>query len=113
MISNIAIFGGSGGIGTAFTKQFTFLNPNATINVFSRQKPKEEIPNVRYHCINYQDEDSIDTSAKIASKNSPLDIVIVATGILHEGELMPEERQVIIHFSATIPTNIGRKEMLN
>ncbi len=91
MTSNIAIFGGSGGIGTAFTKQFTFLNPNATINVFSRQKPKKVLPNVKYHSINYQDEVSIDESAKIASKDSLLDMVIVATGILHEGEIKPEK----------------------
>ena len=33
--------------------------------------------------------------------------------VYDEGEPMPEERQVIIHFSATIPTNIGGKELLN
>lgn len=30
-----------------------------------------------------------------------------------EGEPMPEEPQVIVNFSAIIPTNIGRKEGLN
>ena len=28
-----------------------------------------------------------------------------------EGDLRPEEPQVIVNFSATIPTNIGRKEL--
>ena len=28
-----------------------------------------------------------------------------------EGELLPEEPQVIVNFSAVIPTNIGRKEL--
>ena len=28
-----------------------------------------------------------------------------------EGELKPEEPQVIVNFSAIIPTNIGRKEL--
>ena len=28
-----------------------------------------------------------------------------------EGDLKPEEPQVIVNFSATIPTNIGRKEL--
>tara|TARA_B100000579_G_scaffold426780_1_gene434468 strand:- start:292 stop:1011 length:720 start_codon:yes stop_codon:yes gene_type:complete len=91
MFNNIAIFGGSGAIGSAFTKQFSFLYSDATINVFSRQKPEKVLPNVNYHIINYQDETSINESSIIASKEYPLDMVIVTTGILHEGELMPEK----------------------
>ena len=67
------------------------IYPNATINVFSRQKPEKILPNVTYHSINYQDETSIEESAIIASKYLPLDMVIVTTGILHEGEMMPEK----------------------
>ena len=91
MINNIAILGGSGAIGSSFTLQLSLLYPNATINVFSRQNPEKVLPDVRYHSISYQDEPSIDESAFIASKDAPLDMVIVATGILHEGELMPEK----------------------
>ena len=59
MVNNIAILGGSGAIGRAFTKHFSFLYSNATINVFSRQKPEKVLPNVKYHIINYHDEFSI------------------------------------------------------
>ena len=91
MVNNIAILGGSGAIGSAFTKQFSFLHSNATINVFSRQQPEKVLPNVKYHIINYHDEASINESSFIASKEDPLDLVIVTTGILHDGELMPEK----------------------
>jgi Dehydrogenases with different specificities (related to short-chain alcohol dehydrogenases) len=91
LINNIAILGGSGAIGSSFTKQLSVLYPNATINVFSRHKPDKALPDLRYHCINYQNETSINKSALIASKDALLDMVIVATGILHEGEMMPEK----------------------
>ena len=49
------------------------------------------LPNVIYNIINYQDETSIEESALVASKDKPIDMVIIATGILHEGKLMPEK----------------------
>ena len=91
MVNNIAILGGSGAIGSSFTLQLSNLYPNASTKVFSRRKPDQILPNVVYHTINYQDENSIEESAIIASKDGPLDMVIVATGILHQGEMMPEK----------------------
>ena len=93
MINNIVIIGGSGAIGRAFTLQFSFSYPNATIHAFSRHQPEKVLLNVKYHTIDYQDETSIEKSALIASRETPLDMVIVATGILHDGELMPEKSQ--------------------
>ena len=49
--------------------------------------------NVKYHTIDYQDETSIEKSALAASSETPLDMVIVATSILHYGELMSEKSQ--------------------
>lgn len=91
MVNNISILGGSGAIGSSFTLQLSFSYPNATINVFSRQLPEKMLPNVIYNIINYQDETSIEESALVASKDKPIDMVIIATGILHEGKLMPEK----------------------
>ena len=91
MINNIVIVGASGAIGSSFTLQLSVSCPNATFHAFSQQQPEKVLPNVTYHRINYQDESSIEESALIASKNAKLDMVIVATGILHEGELLPEK----------------------
>tara|TARA_Y100001970_G_C14214457_1_gene848819 strand:- start:1590 stop:2309 length:720 start_codon:yes stop_codon:yes gene_type:complete len=91
MANNIVIFGGSGAIGSSFTINLHYSYPNANINVFSRHKPEKLFPDVTYHNIDYHDEKSIIESALIASKDKPLDMVIVATGILHEGNLTPEK----------------------
>jgi len=91
MAKNIAILGCSGAIGTALTKHLYVSCPGATITAFSRHRPENALPDVIYHTINYQDEVSIGESALAASKEAPLDMVIVSTGILHDGELMPEK----------------------
>jgi len=88
---NIAIIGGSGAISRAFTKHLLEVYPDTIIHVFSRHKPKTALPYVLYHLIDYKDESSIETAAITASKEAPLDMVMVATGILHDGELMPEK----------------------
>ena len=93
MVNNIVIIGGSGAIGRAFTLQLSVSYPNATIHAFSRHQPEKVLLNVKYHTIDYQDETSIEKSALVASSETPLDMVIVATGILHDGELMPEKSQ--------------------
>jgi NAD(P)-dependent dehydrogenase (short-subunit alcohol dehydrogenase family) len=79
---NIAILGASGAIGSAFTKLISEKNPNASLFAFSRNGE---------HSIDYGSEDSIDEAAELAAKDKPIDLVIVAGGILHDGELMPEK----------------------
>ena len=93
MVNNIVIIGGSGAIGRAFTLHLSASYPKATIHAFSRHQPEKVLLNVKYHTIDYQDENSIEKSALVASRETPLDMVIVATGILHDGELMPEKSQ--------------------
>lgn len=79
---NIAILGASGAIGSAFTKLLSQRYPNASMFVFSR--------NGQYS-IDYSREESLAEAAELAAKEKPLDLVIVANGILHDGDLMPEK----------------------
>ena len=79
---NIAIIGASGAIGSAFTRILSKKNPGATLFSFSR--------NSQYH-IDYSNEDSIARAAELSAKKIPLDLVIVANGILHDGKIMPEK----------------------
>lgn len=88
---NIAVIGGSGSIGHAFSEQLPLLYKDAKIHVFSRQKIQSSFENIIYYSIDYEDEDSIEKAASLASEEMPLDMVIVATGILHDGEVMPEK----------------------
>jgi NAD(P)-dependent dehydrogenase (short-subunit alcohol dehydrogenase family) len=79
---NIAILGASGAIGSAFTKLLSQKHPHASLHAFSR--------NSKNH-IDYSSEKSISAAAEIAAKEKPLDMVIIANGILHESDIMPEK----------------------
>lgn len=79
---NIAVIGASGAIGKAFTTQLSLKYPNAHIYAFSQKGPYE---------IDYRSEQSIAKAASLASKNLPLDMVIVTNGMLHTDTIMPEK----------------------
>lgn len=91
MTNNIAVIGCGGAIGGALLKRLAALNPDAEIHGFARQLPKTTIPSVLYHTIDYDDESAIEEAATMASRNTPLDKVIIATGMLHQGNVMPEK----------------------
>jgi NAD(P)-dependent dehydrogenase (short-subunit alcohol dehydrogenase family) len=75
MSMNVAVIGSSGALGSAFVRRLAASDPNASIHAFSRQQAQV----------------SIQTAAAIASEQAALDLVIVATGILQEGETKPEK----------------------
>ncbi len=79
---NIAILGASGAIGSAFTTRLSEKYPNASLFAFSRNGP---------HRIDYSCEDSIAEAAKLAAKNKPVDLVVVANGALHDEGVVPEK----------------------
>ena len=79
---NIVVLGAGGALGSAFVKVLSEKYKNASLSAFSR--------NGENH-INYNCEDSLSEAAFLSSKEKPLDLVIVANGILHEAEIMPEK----------------------
>lgn len=81
-LQNIAIVGASGAIGSAFASVLSERYPNAYLHQFSRNSA---------HLIDYSDEASIAEAANIASKERALDLVIVATGMLHDDKIKPEK----------------------
>ena len=91
MVNNIAVIGSSGAIGSTFTQRFASLYPDATIHAFARREPTAELDNVIYHTMDYECESSIERAASLASQKLPLDMVIVATGMLHDDDIMPEK----------------------
>lgn len=90
-MNNIAVIGSSGTIGSAFIRRISELYPEAQISGFSRTKQTSDIENIRFYEIDYTNEESIANSAEISAQNAPLDLVIVATGILHNDAFMPEK----------------------
>ncbi len=116
-MNNIVVIGSSGAIGSAFIRNFSELYPDAQIFGFSKSNQTSNINNVKFYEIDYTDENSIATSAEIASQNASLDLVIVATGILHNNELMPEKSmkelsiakfQEVILANTVFPAIVGK-----
>ena len=90
-VSNIAVFGSSGSLGNAFIKHFAVQYPEAVIYAFSRSEQALDNANVLSHSLNYQDEGAIEKAIIAATAKQPFDIVIVATGVLHDDVVTPEK----------------------
>lgn len=87
---NIAIIGASGGLGAAFVSAFAD-DPTNTVYGFSRSKIESHFTNVSASYIDFADEPSIQQAAEQSAQHGPLDSVIIATGMLHGSDLMPEK----------------------
>jgi len=89
-LQNIAILGG-GAIGVAFAQLLSASQPQAQLTLLSRREPQPALTGVAWRNIDYQDEEALAAAAATAAAKTPLDLVVVATGILHEGDLRPEK----------------------
>jgi len=78
---NIVVIGSSGSIGRAIADEFASRFPSAHLHRVSRHGDVK---------IDYEDEQSIESAAKVCAEMGPLDLVIVANGILHTDDFMPE-----------------------
>ena len=86
---NVAIIGSTGSIGTAYSQLMAQYFPEAHLHLFARHFVNDlSAAGTSQHILNYQQEDSIHLASKQVSN---WDWVIVATGILHQGTLMPEK----------------------
>ena len=87
-MNSIAVIGASGAIGSALLNGARDRYPTAKIYGFSRSEQAAS-GNYDWHTIDITDEASIAAAAgKVAE---PLDLAIVATGILHDSILQPEK----------------------
>jgi NAD(P)-dependent dehydrogenase (short-subunit alcohol dehydrogenase family) len=89
---NVAIIGASGGIGSAFIENLSSDKKILNLFAFSRKIVASDSSKLIANKIDLDNEDSILESAKKISEKRPLDLVILATGILHINDtLMPEK----------------------
>lgn len=89
-MQNIVISGAAGAIGRAFVEELCVRYPGA--NVFALSQRGGQWPEtVRHLPVRYQDEDSIQAAAREVQKCGRPDLVIVANGILHQGDIGPEK----------------------
>ncbi len=87
----VAVIGAAGAIGAACVRQLSARDEVDRIYAFSRSGAEFSSPAVASHPVDYQDETSISRAATLASEEGPLDLVLVTTGILHQGAIMPEK----------------------
>ena len=88
---NIAVIGASGAIGGAIVEQLAHLNPNAWLTAFSRRHITFSNPRINFRELDYENEAEIESAAAWAAERVPLDLIIVACGLLHDDEIMPEK----------------------
>lgn len=87
-----AIVGASGGIGRALATQLAEAPACETLYAFGRTAPNLDQRNVVARALDYADPSGIERAAKELAEGGPLDLVIVATGILHRaGAVQPEK----------------------
>lgn len=90
--ANVAVIGASGGIGRAFVDHLANDDSVGDVHAFARSPVEFAGNNVHGHRLDLTDEASIELAAEHAAAESPLDLVIVASGILHrQQELQPEK----------------------
>lgn len=88
----VAVIGASGGVGHAFVELLADDDNVGDVYAFSRTPVDWSEKNVHGHRLDLTDEASIEAAADVATADSPLDLVIVASGILHrDQEIRPEK----------------------
>ena len=88
---NIAVIGASGSLGSEFVRQLSEDEKIKSIFAFSRSEIEFNSHKVESHFIDIEDEESIKSVANKASKDTDVDMVIVATGMLHDQNINPEK----------------------
>jgi len=88
----VAVIGAGGGIGGALTAALSRHDEVETIHAFSRHSSIALLPKVIGGIIDLESEPSIAAAAARSVADDPLDLVFVASGLLHGNGLQPEKR---------------------
>ncbi len=91
--ANIAVIGASGDIGSAFVRLLDANERVKTVHAFSRT-PVAGSDKVMPYAIDVTAEESIEKAAQHTSRDGPLDLVLVTSGILHDGEALQPEKSM-------------------
>lgn len=87
-----AVIGAGGGIGSALCAALSEHPEVAVVHAFTRHTPLASLPKLINGVIDLEDEPSIAAAAALAGAEGPLDLVLVATGLLHDRIVQPEKR---------------------
>jgi NAD(P)-dependent dehydrogenase (short-subunit alcohol dehydrogenase family) len=116
--ANVVVIGASGGIGAALTEQLANDSRVAVVHALARADLEHPSPSVKNGHIDITDEQSIQAAAAGCAAPAGVDLVIVATGVLHRsGEVRPEKRMLeldarvmgeVFAINAIAPALIGK-----
>jgi NAD(P)-dependent dehydrogenase (short-subunit alcohol dehydrogenase family) len=87
----VAVFGASGGIGSALCRAVAHAPSVASVYAGARRRAQMQHPKVTPFTFDLLDEASMARSAAKIGADGPLDLVIVATGFLHDDAFQPEK----------------------
>ncbi len=90
----VAVIGASGGVGHAFVKLLADDDNVGDVYAFSRTPIEFAEKKVHSHWLDLTDEASIEAAADVATADSRLDLVIVASGILHRDQQIRPEKSM-------------------
>lgn len=86
-----AIFGVGGGIGAALLRALSADPRCAAVSAGARRAIEPAGPKVRSFKFDLEDEASIAAAAETCAADGPVNLVVVATGLLHAPDLQPEK----------------------
>ena len=92
LAANVAVIGASGGIGKAVVQLLNDDPSVARIHAFSRSATRSCDGKVMHLPIDLLDEASIEAAVEVAAFEAPLDLVFVASGLLHRDTVVQPEK---------------------
>lgn len=92
--ANVAVIGAGGGIGQAFVELLARDANVRQVHAFSRAPDERKEGKIVFRPLELADEGTIEAAAAAASQNAPLDLVLLATGILHRGKNIQPEKSM-------------------
>ena len=97
--STAVVVGSTGGIGAALCARLAAQDNFAKVFGLSRSAPESTDGKVKTISVNLEDESMIAAAASRVAEESQPDLIVVASGILHDGGLQPEKsmREIDAH----------------
>ncbi|MDG2108294.1 MAG: SDR family NAD(P)-dependent oxidoreductase [Woeseiaceae bacterium] len=91
---NAVVIGANGGLGAAFVKALEADDRVHSVYAFSRNAEECTRKKTNFSFIDIEDEESIKKAADLSSSERKIDLVIVATGILHKEKIINPEKSI-------------------